>query len=155
VDDKLGDLTQLAREAGCATLAPGNGTGDHCQFTVQYTVQPGDERGRDPAGWPTIVNTVVARYLPHGTSLEVTGSGTHSIALLQPSLSLSKATSPPSIQGQAPDASPSAKAGHTLPPIQVAVVIPAFLALYTCFPAAHPIRARARRRTSRSQRASR
>jgi hypothetical protein len=122
IDDKLGDLTRLAREAGCATLGPGDGTGGHCQFTVRYTVQPGDERGRDPAGWPTLVNTVVARYLPRGSSFEVTGSDTHAIALLQPSLSLTgtSASEPPAGDGPALLASSSAAAGQPIQRIRAA-----------------------------------
>jgi len=90
IDDKLGDLTTAARDAGCAVMEAGEGTGGHCQFTVEYTVQPGDDRGRDPDGWPTLVNTVVARYLLRGSSLEVTGSDTHSITLLHPGLSMTE-----------------------------------------------------------------
>ena len=120
VDDKLGDLTQLAREADCAMLEPGEGTGGHCQFTVQYTVQPGDDRGRDPDSWPTLVNTVVARYLPRGSFLEVTGSDTHSITLLHPGLSLAEAcvTDPVPKEGPAQFAVLIENAGDVIPQVE-------------------------------------
>lgn len=82
VDDKLGDLTQMARDAGCATLLPGAGAS--CQFIVRHTVQPGDELGRDPSGWPILVNTVSVRYCPQNASLPVEGSDTHTLRLVHP-----------------------------------------------------------------------
>jgi len=83
-DTVLGDLSSLASDVGCDTLAPGKS----CQFTFDYTVQDGDP---DP-----FLNTLTAAYQT-GSGDEVSGSDDHETNLFQPSIAFTNVGSKSSV----------------------------------------------------------
>ena len=79
-DTLLGDLEDLANDAGCDFLAPG----DTCEFDAERVVQAGDP---DP-----LPNTVTVHYHPEGfAESDVQSSDDHSVNLFQPSVTVDKA----------------------------------------------------------------
>jgi len=65
----LGDLTAMATQAGCGTLAPGAS----CSFQVTITA---------PAGPDPLANTVSVLYHPEGFPNNITASAHHSLRLI-------------------------------------------------------------------------
>jgi len=89
-DTVLGNLMTAATAAGCGALSPETsenaGDGESCSFSVDYTVQTGDD---DP-----LVNTVTVHYNPDGFENDISDSDNHSLNLFQPGLTLSKVCAP-------------------------------------------------------------
>ena len=92
IDTMLGNLTAAATAADCGALSPETGLGaddgESCSFSVDYTVQAGDD---DP-----LVNVVTVHYNPDGFENDITDNATHSLNLFQPGLTLSKVCAPAS-----------------------------------------------------------
>ncbi|MHC5184267.1 MAG: COG1470 family protein, partial [Planctomycetota bacterium] len=87
IDDKVGDITQDAIDAGCATLLAPGGT---CTIEdVPYVVQPGDDTGLEGA---TLVNHVIAIYdgVVEGVGIvgQVDANDIAEVTLLHPDLAL-------------------------------------------------------------------
>jgi hypothetical protein len=87
-DSVLGDLSADAAAGGCTTLAPGA----FCQFTVSRPILPGDPN--------PLVNTVDVLYHPQGFPNDIRSQDTHSVTIVHPSLSVTKACDPYGLIGQ-------------------------------------------------------